>query len=47
MIDPDKEATSGHGLPFALAAELFENDFVEEIDARFDYGERRLKATGR
>ena len=45
-FDPEKEAASGHGLGFDLAAEVFAGDFVEEPDRRFDYGEERFKATG-
>lgn len=45
-FDPAKEAVNPHGLPFAFAAEIFEGNFIEEIDSRFDYGEDRYKATG-
>ena len=35
-----------HGLPFQLAELLFDGPFVEEEDARKDYGEPRFIATG-
>ena len=37
---------SKRGLPFQLAEFLFDGPFVEEEDARIDYGEPRFIATG-
>lgn len=37
---------SRRGLPFQLAEFLFDGPFVEEEDARVDYGEPRFIATG-
>ena len=31
-------------LPFALAIELFDGRFIEQVDSRHDYGETRLRA---
>lgn len=33
-------------LPFALAIELFDGRFIEQVDGRHDYGETRLLAIG-
>ena len=33
-------------LPFALAIELFDGRFIEQVDSRHDYGETRLLAIG-
>ncbi len=33
-------------LPFALAIELFDGRFIEQVDSRHDYGETRLRAIG-
>ncbi len=35
-----------HGLPFELAELLFDGPFIEEEDARQEYGEPRFIATG-
>jgi uncharacterized DUF497 family protein len=35
------------GLPFALAALLFDGPVLERIDARRDFGELRVRAIGR
>ncbi len=35
------------GLPFELAAELFEGPIIERADNRRDYGEVRVQAVGR
>jgi uncharacterized DUF497 family protein len=35
-----------HGIDFAALDQMFTHDVVEEIDARRDYGERRIKAIG-
>jgi uncharacterized protein len=46
--DPVKGAANitKHGLPFELAEFLFDGPFVEEEDARQEYGEPRFIATG-
>ena len=45
-FDREKELASEHKLPFGLAVELFDGPFIEEEDARFDYGETRFTAIG-
>lgn len=47
-FDPMKSATNivRRGLPFQLAEFLFDGPFVEEEDARQEYGEPRFAATG-
>ena len=35
------------GLPFGLAAELFQGPVIERADNRRDYGEARVQAIGR
>ncbi len=47
-LDPMKDRINKakHGLPLDLAAQIFDRDFVEEQDDRFDYGETRFVATG-
>ena len=47
-FDPVKDQVNRrkHGLPLALGAEIFERDFIEEQDDRFEYGESRFLAIG-
>lgn len=47
-FDPVKNNINIHerGLPFQLAALLFDAPFIEEQDTRQDYGEPRFIATG-
>jgi uncharacterized DUF497 family protein len=47
-LDPMKDEINKakHGLPLDLGAQIFDRDFVEEQDDRFDYGETRFVATG-
>jgi uncharacterized DUF497 family protein len=47
-LDPVKDGINRikHGLPLALGEQLFDRDFIEEQDSRFDYGETRFVATG-
>lgn len=47
-LDPMKDEINKtkHGLPLDLGAEIFNGDFIEEQDDRFDYGEARFVATG-
>ena len=47
--DADKSARNAgeRGLPFDLALVLFDGPTLEVIDARRDYGETRIRATGR
>lgn len=47
-FDPDKDAANRakHGLMLELGAEIFDRDFIEEEDARFDYLETRFVAIG-
>jgi len=47
-LDPVKDEINKakHGLPLDLGMEIFDRDFVEEQDARFEYGETRFVATG-
>jgi uncharacterized protein len=47
-FDPVKDAANieRRGLSFRLAEFLFDGPFVEEEDARVDYGEPRFIATG-
>jgi len=47
--DPVKSQRNriSRGLPFSLAVELFEGFVTEEVAARQDYGEKRMKAIGR
>lgn len=47
-LDPVKDEINKakHGLPLDLASQMFDRDFVEEQDDRFDYGETRFVATG-
>ncbi len=47
-FDPDKDASNRmkHGLMMELGAEIFDGPFIEEPDARFDYGESRFVAIG-
>lgn len=47
-FDPVKSAANNakRGLPFELARLLFDGPYVEESDARRDYGETRFIATG-
>ena len=45
-MDKDAENQRERGLPFAAAEFLFDGPFVEEEDARGDYGESRFVATG-
>ena len=47
-LDPVKDQVNRrkHGLPLALGSEIFDRDFVEEQDDRFDYGESRFIAIG-
>jgi hypothetical protein len=35
-----------HGIDFVALNQMFEADLVEEVDARRDYGEVRIKAIG-
>lgn len=46
--DPLKSAKNvrERGLPFEVGAAVFDNPTIETIDARFDYGEVRIKAIG-
>ena len=48
QLDPDKDAINRvkHQLPLALGMQVFDRDYVEEEDGRFDYGETRFVATG-
>jgi uncharacterized protein len=47
-LDDDKDAINKekHGLPLAMGVHVFDYDFIEEVDARFDYDETRIVATG-
>ncbi len=47
-FDPLKsdENVRNRGLPFDFAALIFEGQFIEEQDERFEYGETRFVATG-
>ena len=47
-FDPGKDAINRakHGLMLELGAEIFDRDFIEEEDARIDYGETRFVAIG-
>ena len=45
-VEKDAENQRQRGLPFAAAEFLFDGPFVEEEDARGDYGESRFIATG-
>lgn len=45
-FDPDKKARGGHGIDFDLAVELFDGEYIEQEDERFDYGETRLIVIG-
>ena len=47
-LDEDKDAISKskHGLPLDLGMQIFDRDYVEEEDARYDYDETRFVATG-
>ncbi len=35
-----------HGIDFVLAAKIFRNPTIEQIDGRADYGEERIIAVG-
>ncbi|MEO6717459.1 MAG: BrnT family toxin [Novosphingobium sp.] len=35
-----------HGLPLDLGAQVFDHDFIEEQDTRYNYGEARFVAMG-
>ncbi len=47
-FDSDKDAINRakHGLPLAWGVYVFERDFIEEEDLRFDYDETRFVASG-
>ena len=47
-FDPEKseENVRNRGLPFDFASLIFEGQFIEEQDERFEYGETRFVATG-
>jgi uncharacterized DUF497 family protein len=47
-LDVDKDVINQkkHGLPLDLGVEVFDRDFIEEEDIRFDYEETRFVATG-
>jgi uncharacterized protein len=47
--DEDKAAQNlaKHGVSFLTAAEIFDNEVIERIDDREDYGELRFIALGR
>ena len=47
-FDPDKAEINlrKHNLELALGRRVFEGDFIEEVDDRFDYGETRFVAIG-
>ena len=47
-FDPAKRAATlaARGLDFADAGEVFAGELVEEVDARFDYGEERIITVG-
>ena len=47
-FDPDKAAVNlnKHSLELILGAEIFDRPFIEEEDARIDYGENRFLAIG-
>jgi hypothetical protein len=47
-LDDDKDAINKikHGLPLAIGIQVFDRHFIEEVDARFDYDETRIVATG-
>ena len=47
-LDPMKDDANKkkHGLPLDLGKQVFDADFIEEQDTRFDYGETRFVATG-
>jgi uncharacterized DUF497 family protein len=46
--DPVKDEINRrkHGLPLPLGIQVFDGDFIEEEDARIDYGETRFSALG-
>ncbi|WP_375401907.1 BrnT family toxin [uncultured Sphingomonas sp.] len=44
--DKDVDNQAKHGLTLVAAEPLFDGPFVEEVDARYNYGETRLVATG-
>ncbi len=35
-----------HGLPLAIGIELFDGDYIEQVDTRYAYGEARFVAVG-
>ena len=47
-LDPLKDEGNRrkHGLPLDFGAQLFDRDFIEEQDERYNYGEPRFVATG-
>ena len=47
-LDDDKDIINRrkHGLPLDMGIYVFDHDFIEELDARFDYDETRFVATG-
>jgi len=47
-FDPDKDVINRrkHKVMIELGAEIFDRDYIEEEDARADYGETRLIAIG-
>ena len=45
-MDKDTENQRERGRPFAAAEFLFDGPFIEEHDARGDYGESRFVASG-
>lgn len=47
-VDPDKDGINRakHGIPLAFGIYVFAGDYIEEEDARFDYGETRFVAIG-
>ena len=47
-LDPLKDEANRlkHRLPLPLGSQVFEGNYIEEQDARFDYGETRFSAMG-
>jgi uncharacterized protein len=47
-LDPDKDMINKakHDVPLDLGIQIFDRDFIEEEDERFDYDETRFVATG-
>lgn len=47
-FDPEKDAINRrkHGFSLAAAAPIFDELFIETVDARYDYGETRFQVLG-